>query len=85
MGIFRRNKTEVMPVFNEIEEKLSIIKNKIKTPDDIRNAKSFTANFSKEMHQHIFELHQFLTTHFYTHSNISRMDKKSQKITEDLF
>jgi dGTPase len=63
----------------------NIIKNKIKTPDDIRNAKSFTANFSKEMHQHIFELHQFLTTHFYTHSNISRMDKKSQKITEDLF
>ena len=63
----------------------NIIKNKIKTDNDIRNAKSFTANFSKEMHQQIFDLHQFLTTHFYTHSNIARMDRKSQQIVEDLF
>ena len=63
----------------------NILKNKIHTSDDIRNAKSFTANFSKEMHQQIFDLQQFLTAHFYTHSNIARMDKKSQQITEDLF
>ena len=63
----------------------NITKNKIKTTQDIRNAKSFTANFSKEMHQQIYYLHEFLKTHFYTHSNIARMDKKSQQITEDLF
>lgn len=63
----------------------NIIDFKIKTSDDVRLNKSFTANFSKEMHQQIFELHQFLTKHFYTHSNIARMDMKSQKIVEDLF
>lgn len=63
----------------------NIEKNKIKTDSDIRNAKSFTVNFSKEMHQQIFNLHQFLSTYFYTNSNIARMDKKSQKIVEDLF
>ena len=63
----------------------NIKNNKIKTCDDIRKNKSFTANFSKEMHQHIFDLHCFLTKHFYTHSNIARMDMKSQRIVEDLF
>ena len=42
----------------------NIVKNKIKTDQDIRNAKSFTANFSKEMHQHIYDLHNFLIKHF---------------------
>ena len=37
------------------------------------------------MHQQIYDLHQFLTRHFYTHSNIARMDMKSQKIVEELF
>lgn len=57
----------------------------IKTSDDVRNNKTFTANFSKEMHLQIHQLHQFLTTHFYTHTNIARMDMKSQKIVQDLF
>ena len=57
----------------------------IKTEEDIRNNKHFTANFSKEMHQQIFDLHNFLSKRFYTHSNIARMDMKSQKIIEDLF
>ncbi len=65
--------------------KLNIEKENIKTADDVRKNKSFIANFSKEMHQQIFELHRFLTKHFYTHSNIARMDMKSQKIIEDLF
>lgn len=57
----------------------------IKTAEDIRSAKKFTADFSKEMHAQIDQLHQFLVTHFYTHSNIARMDMKSQKIIEELF
>lgn len=63
----------------------NIIDYNISSTDNIRKSKRFTANFSKEMHQHIFELHQFLIKHFYTHSNIARMDMKSQKIIEDLF
>jgi dGTPase len=63
----------------------NILEKKIKTDKDIRNAKSFTANFSKEMHQQIYDLHQFLTEKFYTNTNITRMDKKSQQIVEDLF
>ncbi len=63
----------------------NIKNNNIKTQDDVRKAKSFTANFSKDMHQHIYDLHQFLIRNFYTHSNIARMDMKSQKIVEDLF
>lgn len=57
----------------------------IKTSGDVRKNKTFTANFSKEMHLQIHRLHQFLTKHFYTHTNIARMDMKSQKIVQDLF
>ncbi len=57
----------------------------IASADDIRNAKHFVADFSPQMHQQISDLHQFLTKHFYTHSNIARMDMKSQKIVEELF
>ena len=37
------------------------------------------------MQSKIADLRTFLTKHFYTHSNIARMDAKSQKIVEDLF
>lgn len=60
-------------------------KNKIQTLSDVRKQKSFTADFSVQMHEKITELHKFLTNNFYTHSNIARMDMKSQKIVEDLF
>ena len=63
----------------------NITQNHIKTTDDIRKAKKFTAGFSEEMQNQIADLHAFLTKHFYTHSNIARMDAKSQKIVEDLF
>ena len=73
-------------VFDLIKTTQKNIKDyKIETTDDIRKSKKFIANFSKEMHQDIFDLHQFLIKHFYTHSNIARMDMKSQKIIEDLF
>lgn len=63
----------------------NIEKFNIKTADDVRKNKTFTANFSEEMHRQIQVLHQFLTKHFYTHTNIARMDMKSQKIVQDLF
>ncbi len=63
----------------------NIAQNHIETTADIRKAKKFTAGFSEEMQSKIADLHTFLTRHFYTHSNIARMDAKSQKIVEDLF
>lgn len=65
--------------------KENISQNHIETTEDIRKAKKFTAGFSEEMENKIADLRTFLTKHFYTHSNIARMDAKSQKIVEDLF
>jgi dGTPase len=58
---------------------------KIQTSDDIRQHKGFTADFSPEVHRQLADLHSFLARNLYTHSNIARMDMKSQKIVEDLF
>lgn len=57
----------------------------IKTADDVRAQKSFVVNFSAEMQKNIKELRAFLKKYFYTHTNVARMDMKSQKIVEDLF
>ena len=63
----------------------NIQKYKIKTSDDVRKNKKFCAVFSESMQENIRQLHTFLKEHFYTHTNIARMDMKSQKIVEDLF
>lgn len=63
----------------------NIQKYKIKTSDDVRKNKKFCAVFSESMQENIYQLHTFLKEHFYTHTNIARMDMKSQKIVEDLF
>lgn len=63
----------------------NIQKYKIKTSDDVRKNKKFCAVFSESMQENIRQLHTFLKENFYTHTNIARMDMKSQKIVEDLF
>lgn len=73
-------------IFDLLETtKHNINKYKIETTDDIRRQKMFTANFSKQMHHNITELHNFLKERFYTSSKIARMDIKSQRLVEDLF
>ncbi len=57
----------------------------IKTAEDVRSQKDFTVNFSAKMQNDIKELRKFLKKYFYTHTNVARMDMKSQKIVEDLF
>ncbi|MBE6452530.1 MAG: deoxyguanosinetriphosphate triphosphohydrolase [Alphaproteobacteria bacterium] len=57
----------------------------IKTSQDVRIQKHFTANFSTIMQNNINLLHQFLKEKFYTATTVARMDMKSQKIIEDLF
>lgn len=65
--------------------KNNIIKYHLTTADDVRQNKHFTADFSVSMHNNIAQLHQFLKKHFYTNTQVARMDMKSQKIVEDLF
>ena len=73
-------------VFDILSSAQNAIKErKIKNIDDVHNQKSFTITFSSGMSEKISRLHNFLKQNFYTHSNIARMDMKSQKIVEDLF
>ncbi|MBQ9235388.1 MAG: deoxyguanosinetriphosphate triphosphohydrolase [Alphaproteobacteria bacterium] len=67
------------------ETKKNLHKLNINSLDDVRQAKCFVADFSPLMHRHIKKLHEFLCEHFYNHSNIARMDRKSQCIVEELF
>ncbi len=65
--------------------KRNLRENHIDSLDDVRKSKGFTAEFSGKMQGEIKELQKFLLKNFYTHSNIARMDMKSQRIVEDLF
>ena len=65
--------------------KANLKKYKIKTLDDVRQHSDFVVKFSDKMEKCITQLHQFLLKNFYTHSNIARMDMKSQRIVEELF
>lgn len=57
----------------------------IKTPGDVRRHKGFLVCFSPKVEEEIRRLRSFLKEHFYTHTNVVRMDMKSQKIVEELF
>lgn len=57
----------------------------ITTPEDVRRHKGFIISFSPEMQNNIRLLRSFLKDNFYTHTNIARMDTKSQRIVEELF
>ncbi len=57
----------------------------IQTAQDVRLQKQFMVNFSENMQNNIRLLHQFLKKHFYTNTQVTRMDMKSQRIVEDLF
>lgn len=73
-------------VFDLLETTKNNLKlKKVKKQEDVRKQKEFLADFSPIMYKKIDKLHKFLMKNFYTHSNIARMDMKSQKIVEDLF
>lgn len=57
----------------------------IKTLADVRRHKGFLVCFSPKVEAEICQLRAFLKEHFYTHTNVVRMDMKSQKIVEELF
>ncbi len=73
-------------IFDILENsRANLKKHQIETNADVRAHKDFLVDFSTEMHRRIRQLHNFLKKHFYTHTNVARMDMKSQKIVEELF
>ncbi len=73
-------------IFDILENsRANLKKHQIETNADVRAHKAFLVDFSTEMHRRISQLHNFLKKHFYTHTNVARMDMKSQKIVEELF
>lgn len=57
----------------------------IRDDNDARIQKKLMVDFSDEMKEEIKLLRGFLHDYFYTHTNVARMDMKSQKIIEELF
>lgn len=63
----------------------NIVKHKIESPHDVRRHNGFLVDFSPEMQTTIKQLRAFLKDNFYTHTNVARMDLKSQLVLENLF
>lgn len=63
----------------------NIVKHKIENPQDVRRHNGFLVDFSPEMQTTIKQLRAFLKDNFYTHTNVARMDLKSQLVLENLF
>lgn len=73
-------------VFDILEQtKHNLQLGKYSSCDDIRCADSAVASHSVAMQKEIKELRQFLCEHFYNHTNVVRMDMKSQRVVEELF
>lgn len=73
-------------IFDVLENtRANISKNKIFCCDDARGQKDFTVDFSDQMKDELLLLRGFLKENFYTHTNVARMDAKSQQVTEGLF
>lgn len=60
-------------------------KYKIQTSREARIQNLFMVDFSDNMKANILLLRKFLKENFYTHTNVARMDMKSQRIVEELF
>lgn len=73
----------IFDVLDNTRHNLSI--NNIKNVEDVHNSKQFIVDFSSDMKLKIKQLRCFLKDFFYTHTNVARMDMKSQRIVEELF
>ncbi len=73
-------------VFDILEQtKQNLQKQNYNSCDDIRRADSPVATHSANTQIEIQALRKFLSEHFYNHTNVVRMDMKSQRIIEELF
>lgn len=67
------------------QTKKNIETNHISSPQDVRKLDSALVSHSQQLQTEIQQLRQFLREHFYNHTNVVRMDMKSQKVVEELF
>ena len=67
------------------QTKKNIETNHISSPQDVRKLDSALVSHSQQLQTEIKQLRQFLREHFYNHTNVVRMDMKSQKVVEELF
>ncbi|MDD4557004.1 MAG: deoxyguanosinetriphosphate triphosphohydrolase [Alphaproteobacteria bacterium] len=73
-------------VFDILENsKLNLEKFDIKTFEDVQKHGGFLIDFSNDMKEFLKDLKAFLKARFYSHTKVTRMDMKSQKVVEDLF
>ncbi|MBQ8437082.1 MAG: deoxyguanosinetriphosphate triphosphohydrolase [Alphaproteobacteria bacterium] len=73
-------------VFDILEQtQYNLQQNTYNSCDDIRHSVSPIASHSAQTQKEIQELRQFLYKHFYNHTNVVRMDMKSQRVIEELF
>ncbi len=73
-------------IFDVLENtRENIAKYKIETTQDVRKHNGFLLDFSPTMQTTIKQLRAFLKDNFYTHTNVARMDLKSQLVLENLF
>lgn len=73
-------------VFDALDNSKANLKRlKIRSHEDAPKQKIFTVDFSDQMKTEIAQLRVFLKEHFYTNTQVARMDMKSQRIVEELF
>jgi dGTPase len=73
----------VMDVLAESERRIAVLKPTC--ADDIRHADRMTISMSDAMQKRDRQLRDFLWSHFYLHSQVSRVRLKTVKIVQDLF
>lgn len=73
-------------IFDTLDQtRENLRREQISSPEKVRKAARFLVCPSPQMAKEILELRNFLHGHFYTHTNVVRMDMKSQKVVENLF
>lgn len=73
----------IFDIFDQTQENIKSLH--ITNTDDVRKSRQFIVDSSFKLKQEIALLRIFLKNHFYTHTNVVRMDMKSHKTIENLF
>lgn len=81
-----KKKFTLMMVLDLIEQsKKNIVRNNIKTEEDVRNFGKFLVHFSSKIEEAHQALKKFLLENMYRHSEVNRMTANAKKIIDGLF
>jgi dGTPase len=84
--IIHETKRELIGVFvDDLIKSTNLQLSKIKSVKDIRNAKNFTATFSKDYSKNILTIKEFLFKNMYHHYKVKIMVNKLKQVLIDLF